>query len=206
MIPVNIVIEDELSGEMVKILLKQFGKRFMINQIYPALKRKKASAGYSYIKQKIPGFNNAAKITPYIVLTDLDKNECAPVLIREWLPHGQHPNLIFRVAVREVETWVMADRFSFAKFLGIESKIIPQDIDNQVANPKKFLLELTGRSKKKDIKYDILPGKGSTGRVGPNYNDTLISFLRNHWRLEEALKYSDSLDRMFKSLSTFYPV
>jgi hypothetical protein len=153
MILVNIVIEDELSGEMVKIILDKSNKHFKVNQIYPDLKREKASAGSSYIKSKISGFNNAAKVTPYLVLTDLDKKECAPLLIREWLPHGQHPNLLFRVAVREVETWVMADRLSFAKFLGIESKLIPQDIDRQVTNPKEFLLELTRRSRKKDIKY-----------------------------------------------------
>lgn len=207
MIPVNIVIEDELSGEIVKLVLSEFGNRFQVNRIYPDLKREKASAGYSYIKQKIQGFNNAAKVTPYLVLTDLDQNECAPALIKEWLPHRQHPNLLFRVAVREVESWVMADRSSFAKFLGIEPKLIPQDIDQQQEpKPKKFLLELTRRSRKKDIKHAILPGKGSTARVGPNYNDTLVSFLRNHWRIQEAIKYSDSLKRMFRALENFQPI
>jgi hypothetical protein len=206
MILVNIVIEDELSGEIVKLILSEFGKRFQVNRIYPDLKREKASAGYSYIRRKISGFNNAAKVTPYLVLTDLDRNECAPALIKEWLPHRQHPNLLFRVAVREVENWVMADRSSFAKFLGIESKLIPQDIDQKVPKPKKFLLELTVRSRKKDIKYAILPRKGSTARVGPNYNDTLISFLRKYWRIQEAIKYSDSLKRMFRSLENFQPI
>lgn len=206
MILVNVVIEDELSGEMVKIILDKSNKHFMVNQIYPDLKREKASAGSSYIKRKISGFNNAAKVTPYIVLTDLDKYECAKALIDEWLPHNQHPNLLFRVAVREVETWVMADRSSFAKFLGIGSKLIPQDIDRHVTNPKEFLLELTRRSRKKYIKYAILPGKGSTARVGPNYNDFLISFLHDQWQLEEAINYSDSLKRMVKSLNKFQPV
>lgn len=205
MIPVNIVIEDDLSKEMVKKILDQSSSHFFIQNIFPDLKRETSSSGCSYIKKRITGFNNAAKVIPYIVLTDLDENECAPELIREWLPNGKHPNLLFRVAVKEVEAWVMADRSSFAKFLGIEPKIIPQDIDRQVPDPKKFLLELTRRSRKKDIQTDLLPRKGSTARVGPFYNQALISFLYKYWQLEEAIKYSDSLNRMYRSLRNFNP-
>ena len=64
-------------------------------------------------------FNHGAKGTPFILLTDLDKNECAPMLIQEWLTDPLHPNLIFRVAVHEVEAWILADREAFAPFLGI---------------------------------------------------------------------------------------
>lgn len=202
---VNIVIEDDLSKEIVIKILNEFGDRFCINNIFPDLKREKASAGCGYIKQKIAGFNSAAKTFPYIVLTDLDENECAPALIREWLPHGKQRNLLFRVAVREVEAWVMADRSSFAKFLGLEPKNIPLDIDREVPDPKKFLLDLTRRSRKKDIQIDLLPRKDSTARVGPNYNQALIYFLYKHWRLEEAIKYSASLNRMYRSLCNFNP-
>jgi hypothetical protein len=205
MIPVNLVIEDDLSKEMVKKILKQSGELFFIQNIFPDLKRERASPGCSYIKKKIIGFNNGAKVIPYFVLTDLDENECAPALIREWLPNGKHPNLFFRVAVREVEAWLMADRSSFANFLGIEPKIIPLDIDRQIPDPKKFLLDLTRRSRRKDLQIDLLPKKGSTARVGPNYNRALISFLNEHWQLKEAIKYSDSLKRMYRSLRNFKP-
>lgn len=54
------------------------------------------------------GFNFAARLTPFLVLADLDRIECAPKLIRDWLPVEKHPNPVFRVAVREVESWVQA--------------------------------------------------------------------------------------------------
>ncbi|HLP48051.1 MAG TPA: hypothetical protein VK186_27075 [Candidatus Deferrimicrobium sp.] len=204
-IPVNIVIEDDLSKEMIKNILKQSGGHFLVNTIFPDLKRENSNAGCNYIKKRINGFNSAAKIIPYIVLTDLDENECAPSLMREWIPNGKHPNLLFRVAVREVEAWVMADRNSFAKFLGIEPKIIPLDIDVQIQDPKRFLLDLTRRSRKKDIQIKLLPRKGSTAKVGPYYNQTLIAFLYDHWQLDEAIKYSDSLKRMCRSIRNFKP-
>ncbi len=205
MIPVNLVIEDDLSAEIIKVVLERFKNRFWVSQVYPDLKREKASAGYSYIKKKITGFNRAARVTPYIVLVDLDQNECAPTLIKEWLPRGLHPNLIFRVAVREVETWVMADRSGFSRFVGIQSKDIPQNVDQEIRNPKEFLINLARRSNKKEIKYNILPKHGSSAKVGTGYNDTLIHFLHHHWRVEEAIKYSDSLKRLFHLLENFQP-
>ncbi|MDF2210039.1 hypothetical protein L1F28_15070 [Arthrospira platensis NCB002] len=42
----------------------------------------------------------------YLVLTDLDKSECPLAIINEWLKsQPKHPNLLFRVAVKEVESW-----------------------------------------------------------------------------------------------------
>jgi hypothetical protein len=75
-----------------------------------------------------------------------------------------------------------------------------------VHDPKEFLLKLTGRSRKKNIKKAILPEKGSTAKVGKNYNGTLISFLYNRWRLEEAIKHSGSLKRMYQAIKNFQPV
>ncbi|MCP5049199.1 MAG: DUF4276 family protein [bacterium] len=204
MIHINIVIEDNISKAILKVILKQMGKQFEVSRSFPDLMRTGASAGYSYIKQRINGFNNAAKGIPFLVLTDLDQNECAPTLIREWLPQPHHPNLIFRVAVREIESWLMADRDTFAKFLGISSDLIPRDLDNNVEKPKKFLLDLTRRSKKRNIKNAILPKPKSTARVGPDYNGTLARFLYRDWKLNEAVKHSDSLNRAFRALKKFH--
>jgi len=204
MIPVNIVIEDDLSKEMIRILLRQSGTHLAINMVLPDLKRELASPGYSYIKKNIARFNRAARVTPFIVLTDLDKNDCAPNLIREWLPYPRHNNLMFRVAVREVEAWVMADRAAFAAFIGLGVNRLPLDSE-QLDDPKKFLINLVKSCRKKDIKIAILPGEGSTATIGPNYNGCLIGFLQKQWRLEEAIKHSNSLKRMAEMLKDFRP-
>jgi hypothetical protein len=56
--------------------------RFEVLRCFPDLTRQHSSSGFGYIKSKIKDFNRAAKGMPFLVLTDLDKEECAPKLIR----------------------------------------------------------------------------------------------------------------------------
>ena len=66
--------------------------------------------GKPYLHQKIEGFNNAAQYRPWIVLADLDRDaECAPPLRNDWLP-SPAALMCFRIAVRAVEAWLMAER------------------------------------------------------------------------------------------------
>ena len=71
-----------------------------------------------------------------MVLTDLDMGECAPTLLNEWLLVPTHHNPLFRVAVREVESWVLADRDRFAKFIGIRKTLVPVNAD-AIDDPKR---------------------------------------------------------------------
>ncbi len=105
---------------------------------------------------------------PYLVLTDLDNRECAPSMIQEWLPVTRNHNLIFRIAVREVESWILADRKGFAKFLGIAQKRIPENPDDLI-DPKAELIHLARASRKRDLMKDLVPREGSTARQGPAY-------------------------------------
>ncbi len=163
------------------------------------------SGGYGWIKRRIGGFNHAAKGMPYFVLTDLDRSECAPVLIRGWLGVPRHPNLLFRVAVREVESWLLGCRESFAAFLGVLSDRIPANVD-EIQNPKEFVVSLARRSRRKDLRMDLVPQEGSTARVGPNYNGRLLYFVERHWEPAVAGQNSPSLRRTIEALETFRPV
>ena len=160
--------------------------------------------GYGYLKRNIRGFNKASKGMPYLILTDLDDKECAPVLIQEWLPETRNPNLIFRIAVREVESWVLADRLGFAKFLGIARDKLPKNPDDLI-NPKAHLINLARRSKKRDLREDIVPRVGSTAKQGPAYNERLVSFVRETWNPSNACQHSPSLERTLKALEVFAP-
>lgn len=73
-----------------------------------------------------------------MVLADLDRTECAPRLIRDGLPIEKHPNLVFRAAVREVGSWVLAHRKAFASYLGTSQKRIPLNVD-KIIEPKHFI-------------------------------------------------------------------
>lgn len=197
-IPINLAVEDDLSEAVLKEILRQSQRPFSVGT---CLKR----GGYGYLKKILPKINLAAKGSPYLVLTDLDKNDCPLALMREWLSHPKHPNLIFRVAVTEVEAWLLAHREAFAQYLGISVDLIPDDADS-ITNPKELLIELTKKSRKRDLRDAIVPAKNSTAKVGKDYNGRLMQFVNEHWQAELAKAHSHSLERAVNAVANFEPI
>ncbi|MBN1902605.1 hypothetical protein JW926_14870, partial [Candidatus Sumerlaeota bacterium] len=156
-------------------------------------------------QKNIQRFNHASRVMPYLVLTDLDIVECPPVLIRQWLAEPISKNLIFRIAVREVESWVMADREGFSHFIHADIKVIPGDLD-KLDDPKSFLLEKVRKYAGKDIRRDLLPRENSTAKIGPDYTGRLSEFLNENWSMRRALPHSHSLQRTVNTLNKFIPV
>jgi hypothetical protein len=196
-IPINLVFEDALSGAVLRRIVAQSQLQYQVVIFYDA-------RGWGRIKNKINGLNNAAKGMPYLVLTDLDRYECPPVLIRDWFNSDIHANLLFRVAVREVEAWVLACRDTFAKYLGVRENLIPSDVD-AIEDAKQFLINLARRSRKRKIRLDIVPAQGSSAKVGPAYNDRLVYYVENLWDPSIASRYSDSLRKAIEAVDTFQP-
>jgi hypothetical protein len=195
---VNLVFEDSLSGSVLQRLLSQSRQKYLVGSVH-------RSGGFGWIKSKITGFNQSAKGMPYLILTDLDVCECAPTLIRQWLAVPKDPNLLFRVAVREVEAWLLGCREQFAAFLGVQENRIPVDVD-AIQNPKEFVVALSRRSKKRDIRLDLVPEEGSTAKVGRNYNGRLMHFVQDSWDPAVASSCSPSLRRTIDALDQFQPV
>jgi hypothetical protein len=194
LIPINLDVEDDLSESVIRKILQN---RYVVGNCY---KR----GGFGYLKKNIAGFNNAAKSMPFLVLTDLDMGECAPTLLKEWLLVPAQHNLLFRVAVREVESWVIADTDRFARFLGIRRTLVPTYVD-RIDNPKECLINLARGSHKRELREDIVPTEGSTAKQGPDYNGRLISFVEEFWNPYEAMHNSPSLERTIKAVENFQP-
>src|SRR5271163_4824291 len=108
-IPINLAVEDELSETVLRAILAFVDREYWIGTTY-------GRNGYGYLRRTITGWNRAAHGTPFVLLTDLDSSPCPSALIQEWLRVPLHPNLIFRVAVREVEAWLLADARNLARF------------------------------------------------------------------------------------------
>jgi hypothetical protein len=196
-IPVNLATEDELS-EITLLRLLAHVNTYAVGTAY-------RRGGYGYLRRTIQGWNQAARGVPFIVLTDLDTNECPASLIDDWLKCDKHPNLVFRVAVREVESWILADPLNLSKFLNIKRPLIPADTDT-IDDPKAFLVRLAATSRSKTTRNRLVPRKGSTAKQGPDYNSCLGSFIREHWDIPTARKSSSSLARTVARLSSFKPV
>jgi hypothetical protein len=196
-IPVNLAVEDELSEAVLRRLLADAKRGFTAGTVY-------GRNGYGYLRRTIAGWNRAAKGIPFIVLADLDNEECAPALLNKWLSAPKHPNLIFRVAVREVESWLLGDTIHFAKYIGCPPSKMPQEPD-ALRDPKRTLIDLAKRSRLANIRSRIVPRTGSTAGQGPDYNACLSEFVRGTWNISEACRRSLSLERTVKCLSQFTP-
>ena len=194
-IPINLAFEDALTESLISKILRTIPIQYATRTVYNR-------GGNGYLRQIINGLNNAARGTPFLVGTDLDEYECPPALISDWLTQAKHHNLLVRVAVREAEAWVLADRDCFANFLGINVSRVPEDVES-LPNPKEALIQLARTSRRRQLRDDICPPLKSTRRVGPNYNARLGSFVSGSWDPTVARLNSGSLDRTINRLLSY---
>lgn len=139
---------------------------------------------------------------PWLVLVDLDQDECAPHLLREAIPEPSE-YLIVRIAVKEVEAWLLADCEGIARFLRVsQSRVNSQP--QQLEDPKNFLLHMAAHSSKAEISKlakDILAGKKN---YHP-FSTLMIEYVERNWDPIRAAQRCDSLSRCILSLSTTLP-
>jgi hypothetical protein len=190
----DLAYEDQLSGAVLQRII-QHSRSHEIG-------RKFCRQGNGYLKKNIRGFNSAARISPIILLTDLDRVECPPTLIREWLPNERHPQFIFNVAVRSVESWLLADRSTFASFLTISEKAIPPEPEF-IPDPKQCVIALARKSRSRAIRDALVPPRGRVARTGPDYNGTLCRYVADMWNPAVAARNAESLQRLLLCLDSF---
>lgn len=161
----------------------------------PAYGRK----GKPHLQRQISGYNHAAERAPWLILVDLDHEaECAPPMRQAWIP-APAPMLCFRIAVRAIEAWLMADAEALASFIGVSRTRIPRDPDT-IDHPKTTMVNIASRSRRRAIREDMVPRKGSGRAVGPAYPSRLIEFASGHWRPNEAAATSESVRRAIACL------
>lgn len=159
--------------------------------------------GKPRLLDRLQGFNEAARHAPWFVLVDLDTDDdCAPTFARRHLPRPSS-QMVFRVAVREVEAWLMADRERFASWFQVPERAIPTNPDLD-RDPKSTIIRLAGRSRSRSVRADLVPREGSGRAVGPLYPSRMIEYIRDEkkgWRPRSGAKSSDSLDRCIRRLA-----
>jgi hypothetical protein len=190
---IAIATEDELSETL---LCKVLGRVAPDCEVHLKLGKR----GNGYLQTKMQNFCQMARLYPVIVLTDLDDLPCPPTLVANWCNGLQLPdNLFLRVAVREIEAWVMADLEGFARLLGVATnKLNP--VPDSIADAKAALM-LLARHANRDIRNELLPARGSTSSQGIGYNRTLCDFVANSWSLDAAAERSESLARTMARLA-----
>jgi hypothetical protein len=195
-IPINLAIEDRLSESVLRRLLDHVNRGYCVGTAY-------GKSGSGYLRKTISGWNNGAKGIPFAVLTDLDDFLCPGQLIESWLGNTKHHNLLLRVAVREVESWLLADGRNLSSYLSISPRLMPDDPDS-LADAKRTLVSLAARSRSPDIRSRLVPKRGSTATQGRDHNSLSI-FVDSAWDVEAARTKSPSLQRALVKLEIFQP-
>lgn len=190
---INVATEDELSEAVACRLVRSVSANFEVG-----LRLRKGGVGY--LRSSLSKFRQMANREHVLLLTDLDTAACAPQLVESW--QGQEPlppRLLMRVAVCEIESWVLADRVGFSRLLGVSQALLPHYPD-AIPNPKAFLLNVTRRASR-SVRSDLLATRGTMASQGLGYNRVLSNFVDNNWSVDRARDYSPSLSKAVDRLS-----
>ncbi|MGL4944195.1 MAG: hypothetical protein ACRC46_13520 [Thermoguttaceae bacterium] len=171
--------------------------------------------GYPYVvdskvrKKVVPCINMGRNGFHGFVLLDLDQRPCAGPLLREIL--GLKPNApinlphqtLIRVAVHEIESWLLADREGFSDYFAIPINSLDRNPDS-IVDPKRRLQDLVrNKSKAKRRFAKMLPSANAS--IGPEYNRHLCLFVQETWEPLRAEENSPSLKRTMNKLRDLVP-
>ena len=132
-------VEDAPSAAVLKKLVAHQNQtsenQILLKPGFPIVR-----GGVSEIRKNAGSYlKMAAKGLYTLVFVDLDSVDCAPALLHDWFSFNTNSSialperLIFRVAVREIESWIMADRSNLAGYLRIpidNFPLAPDDLDD----------------------------------------------------------------------------
>jgi len=197
-VSVRLAVEGPVDEVILRRILNLVGIR--CGSVY-------GKRGKTHLESHLDGYNRAARWTPWIVVIDLDQSaSCAPLYVRARLANPSSL-MCFRVAVRSVESWLLADAERLAVFLSVSRARVPR-LPDTLDHPKRALVDLARQSRRTAIREDMIPGPRSHRQVGPGYTARIIEFVSgsgSRWRPDVAAERSDSLRRCIRSLQTLAP-
>lgn len=156
--------------------------------------------GKHQLDRRLTNYNAAAQHAPWLVLRDLDHDaDCPPELIASKLP-DRSPNLQFRIVVRSLEAWLLADSHRLSRFLAVPETAMPLEPE-LLDRPKRTVVDLARRSRRREIRDTLVPDPGLSIETGPGYSAYLIEFINEFWTPSMAAERSESLRRCMASLA-----
>lgn len=185
---VVVVGEDQLCCALAEAIILQSNRGAIIQQ-------RTITNGCAPFRAMIEKMNVVAdSVMPVIMLADADQAPCVVTQRNTWMPPHPSPRLALRLAVREAEAWVLADHEGLSAFAQFSPALMNRTPD-VIMDPKQELLRLIRRSKRRDLREEMLPRKGSSSPTGLGYNMHLKQFVQESWSAERAAERSPSLSR-----------
>ena len=185
MTPIAIATEDQLSEAIALRLIADIPTPHFIQH-------KLGKTGNGYLRSRMGSWYQLAQQQVMLVLTDLDRANCLVEFRDQWLRAEPPQNLLLRIAVREVESWVLADHVAMRALIGVKG-VLPAAPD-ELADPKQSLLKLA-KSAPKQIRADLLKTIDGNLAQGLGYNARLTAWVNSEWSPQRAAERSPSLAR-----------
>jgi hypothetical protein len=192
---ISLAVED-LPGELVLRRLLKPHRRLRAKDAVQGMR------GEGYLIANLPVWNGAASYMPMLVLLDLDRG-CVVDKRRAALPIP-HPNLLLRIAVHEVEAWLLADHEAMAAWADIPLAKLPADADT-IADPKRELVNLVRRHSPAKLRRFVVPGDKDRRQTAPGYNEAIQVLVQRHWDPDRAAPRSASLARARARIAAWRP-
>ncbi len=161
----------------------------------------KVAGGTGSFWKRVIDRNESAKAGLVVVaLGDLEQESCPGQVIRQHLPTGTCERFALRLAVRMLESWLLADVAAVSRYFGAPLAKIPSDPDS-LTHPKLELVNLVRRYGSTAVKRDVVPETGLSGIVGKGYRPRMEEFVTDHWDPARAARNSASLRRANAALA-----
>jgi hypothetical protein len=185
MTPIAIATEDALSEAVALRLISEVPTPHFIQH-------KLGRKGSGYLRSKMNSWCQMAQQQVMVVLTDLDRANCLVEFRDQWLVNTPPDSLLLRVAVREVESWVLADHIGMRALIGAKG-VMPVTPD-ELRDPKQALLWLA-KGASKQVRDDLLKTIDGNLSPGLGYNARLSEWVHSVWSPLRAAERSPSLAR-----------
>lgn len=186
---INYLVEGAIDAAIARALIR-------IGGAIPGMER--IARGKGKLIADLPKYNSAARHYPWLAIRDMDHDAaCAPELRNSNLPSANEL-MCFRIAVREAEAWILADRNAFASAIGVSVAAVPNQPE-ALDDPKQTIVNLARRSRKRAIKIGLVPEQGAGISIGPEYAAWMIEFIQTKWDPMRAVA-DDSAPSLAKAL------
>ena len=157
------------------------------------------AGGVPRLDERIPRLTRSAAHMNWLILRDLDREQCAPRLVRRLFAGGVPPRASLRIPVRSMESWMLADAVGFSEVFSVNRNRLP-DRPDDLENAKLYLVNACRSSRRLEVRSAIPPRRGSGRAVGPEYVSRISVFARHHWDPDRAAERSPSLARAIRGL------
>ena len=185
----RVIVEGETDEPVINALMHAAGwadHEFFVRSVN----------GKGVIDRDLKNYWEAARVHPYVIFRDLDRDgEGCPLTLRAQLVEhtpGESPDLLIRIVDQCIESWILADRHGIAEFCNRSAA----SVEPPTSHHKLYLLRLMKEAKLKDAVEE----KGRELDFGPAYAEHLQRLMTDHWSIERAAVESDSLRRALERL------